>query len=141
MSEPIHAVDGEPSDLSALRVLLDDPTFGPAPIQEALSRSGGKMTSEILALLEQDDRLTVWSHRFAMSQRGDQVLLEAGIEGHLFPADEQVVVVLGADQELSLRYLQLGEGVERFAGALRGVVTHNRGPYWDRALYHLRKLE
>jgi hypothetical protein len=144
MSDPIHVAAEEmvPSPLVALRILLDDPTYGPVPIQEALSRSGGKMTSEILSLLGQDDRLTVWSHRFAMSQRGDQLLLEAGIEGHLFPADEAVVLMLGEDQKLSLQCLQIGEGFEHFQqGELHGVITRYRGPYWDRALYHLGTLE
>ena len=132
-------------DLAALRQLLDDPTFGPQPLLAALRQHDGSLTMQALPLLSEHAPVSLWQADLQLCARGEHgVLIEAGIAGHLFPFDEIVVLVLCDDEgrTLHLQALPVQAAVEQVqaAGArLACILTRNRGPYWERALFHLQR--
>lgn len=133
-----------PWGLAALRHLLGDPAFGPPELVAFLFQHGGRLTAGALPLLEGLVPVSVWQDGLLVSARGEHgTLIEAGIVGHIFPPGEPVVLALdgGEGETLHLEALSAQAVVRRALAAgpqLRCVITRDRGPYWDRALFHLQ---
>lgn len=137
--------DEVPPGLAALRRLLGDLSFGPQPLTNLLLQHDGEVTDEALALLPQHAAVTVWQNTMALVARGSHgTLIEAGITGHIFPPGDLVVLVTaGGDTGTALHLVCLDaqaavEQAQAAGPGLRCVITRDLGPYWDRALFHLR---